>query len=220
MRRGPGPTCSMLKGARGARRGARAGRRHHRARSVPHLQDARGATIVVQGTPVGVNGELHPAVQKAFDLPVPAFVAELSLDAIEALPSVSSSTSRSSASGRPADLAGGAGSAGGRRGPRHRRASARRCAQARRPLRRLRGRAGGPRSEDPATLLYQADDDAHRHRGQRARRGGRAAPGESGPRRGGRAARSDGACARHDARATTPGRGSPSSSSTSSGRSS
>ena len=52
----------------------------------PYLEDGRGATIVVQGTPVGVMGELHPAVQKAFDLPVPAFVAELSLDAIEALP--------------------------------------------------------------------------------------------------------------------------------------
>jgi phenylalanyl-tRNA synthetase beta chain len=32
-------------------------------------------------------GELHPAVQKAFDLPAPIFVAEVSLDAIEALPS-------------------------------------------------------------------------------------------------------------------------------------
>lgn len=52
----------------------------------PYLEDGRGATIVVQGTPVGVMGELHPAVQKAFDLAAPAFVAELSLDAIEALP--------------------------------------------------------------------------------------------------------------------------------------
>ncbi len=52
----------------------------------PYLEDGRGATIVVQGTPVGVMGELHPAVQKAFDLPASAFVAELSLDAIEALP--------------------------------------------------------------------------------------------------------------------------------------
>jgi len=52
----------------------------------PYLEDGRAATIVVQGTPVGVMGELHPAVQRAFDLPASAFVAELSLDAIEALP--------------------------------------------------------------------------------------------------------------------------------------
>jgi phenylalanyl-tRNA synthetase beta chain len=32
-------------------------------------------------------GELHPDVQKAFDLPAPVFVAEVSLDAIEAMPS-------------------------------------------------------------------------------------------------------------------------------------
>jgi phenylalanyl-tRNA synthetase beta chain len=52
----------------------------------PYLEDGRAATVVVQGTPVGVVGELHPDVQKAFDLPAPVFVAEVSLDALEALP--------------------------------------------------------------------------------------------------------------------------------------
>jgi phenylalanyl-tRNA synthetase beta chain len=33
-----------------------------------------------------VLGELHPDVQKAFDLPAPVFVVEVSLDAIEGLP--------------------------------------------------------------------------------------------------------------------------------------
>jgi phenylalanyl-tRNA synthetase beta chain len=55
--------------------------------TAPHLEDGRAATVVVQGTPVGTLGELHPDVQKAFDLPAPVFVAEVSLDAIEALPS-------------------------------------------------------------------------------------------------------------------------------------
>jgi phenylalanyl-tRNA synthetase beta chain len=55
--------------------------------SAPHLEDGRAATVVVQGTPVGTLGELHPAVQRAFDLPGPVFVAEVSLDTIEALPS-------------------------------------------------------------------------------------------------------------------------------------
>lgn len=51
-----------------------------------YLEDDRGATIVVQGTPVGVIGELHPSVQRAFDLPAAVFVAELSLDRLEAVP--------------------------------------------------------------------------------------------------------------------------------------
>jgi phenylalanyl-tRNA synthetase beta chain len=54
--------------------------------AVPYLEDGRAATVVVQGTPVGIMGELHPDVQKAFDLPASVFVAELSLDALEALP--------------------------------------------------------------------------------------------------------------------------------------
>src|SRR5262249_14918051 len=54
--------------------------------SAPYLEEGRAATVVVQGTPVGVVGELHPDVQKAFDLPTPIFVAEVSLDALEALP--------------------------------------------------------------------------------------------------------------------------------------
>jgi phenylalanyl-tRNA synthetase beta chain len=54
--------------------------------SAVYLEDGRAATVVVQGTPVGVLGELHPDVQKVFDLPTPVFFAELSLDAIESLP--------------------------------------------------------------------------------------------------------------------------------------
>ena len=54
--------------------------------TAPYLEDGRAATVVVQGAPVGIVGELHPDVQKAFDLSMPVFVAELSLDAIEALP--------------------------------------------------------------------------------------------------------------------------------------
>jgi phenylalanyl-tRNA synthetase beta chain len=52
----------------------------------PYLEDGRGATIVVQGTAVGIVGELHPTLQRAFDLPGPVFVAELSLDRLEAIP--------------------------------------------------------------------------------------------------------------------------------------
>jgi phenylalanyl-tRNA synthetase beta chain len=55
--------------------------------TVPYLEDGRAVSVLVQGTPVGTLGELHPDVQRAFDLPAPVFVAELSLDAIEALPS-------------------------------------------------------------------------------------------------------------------------------------
>ncbi len=55
--------------------------------TVPSLEDGRAVSVLVQGTPVGTLGELHPDVQRAFDLPQPVFVAELSLDAIEALPS-------------------------------------------------------------------------------------------------------------------------------------
>ncbi|HEY7138888.1 MAG TPA: phenylalanine--tRNA ligase subunit beta [Methylomirabilota bacterium] len=54
--------------------------------TAPYLEEGRAATVVVQGAPVGVLGELHPDVQKAFDLPAPVFVAEVSLDALEALP--------------------------------------------------------------------------------------------------------------------------------------
>jgi phenylalanyl-tRNA synthetase beta chain len=52
----------------------------------PYLEEGRGATVVVAGAPVGVIGEVHPAVQRAFDLPAPVFFAELSLDRLEALP--------------------------------------------------------------------------------------------------------------------------------------
>jgi phenylalanyl-tRNA synthetase beta chain len=53
--------------------------------SAPYLEEGRGATVVVQGTPVGVFGELHPAVQRAFDLPAPVFFAELSVDRLDSL---------------------------------------------------------------------------------------------------------------------------------------
>jgi phenylalanyl-tRNA synthetase beta chain len=52
-----------------------------------HLEDGRAAAVVVQGTRVGTLGELHPDVQKAFDLTAAVFVAEVSLDVIETLPS-------------------------------------------------------------------------------------------------------------------------------------
>lgn len=55
--------------------------------TAPYLEEGRAATVRVQGTPVGLLGELHPDVQRAFDLPTPVYVAELSLDALEALPS-------------------------------------------------------------------------------------------------------------------------------------
>jgi phenylalanyl-tRNA synthetase beta chain len=51
-----------------------------------YLEEGRGATLVVGGKPVGVFGEVHPAVQRAFDLAAPVFFAELSLDRLEALP--------------------------------------------------------------------------------------------------------------------------------------
>jgi len=53
---------------------------------LPYLEDGRAAAVLVQGSPVGILGELHPGVQRAFDLPAPVFVAELSLDRLEALP--------------------------------------------------------------------------------------------------------------------------------------
>jgi len=51
--------------------------------SAPYLEEGRGATVVAQGVPVGVFGELHPSVQRAFDLPAPVFFAELSLDRLD-----------------------------------------------------------------------------------------------------------------------------------------
>lgn len=54
--------------------------------AAPYLEEGRGATVVAEGSAVGVMGELRPAVQRAFDLPAPVFFAELSLDRLEALP--------------------------------------------------------------------------------------------------------------------------------------
>jgi phenylalanyl-tRNA synthetase beta chain len=51
-----------------------------------YLEEGRAATVTVQGAPVGVFGEVHPAVQRAFDLPSPVLFAELSLDRLEAIP--------------------------------------------------------------------------------------------------------------------------------------
>jgi len=53
---------------------------------VPYLEEGRGVTVEVQGVAVGILGELHPDVQRAFGLPAPVFVAELSLDRLEAIP--------------------------------------------------------------------------------------------------------------------------------------
>jgi len=56
------------------------------ALAAPYLEEGRGATVIVRGAPVGVFGEIHPALQRAFDLPAPVFFAELSLDRLEAVP--------------------------------------------------------------------------------------------------------------------------------------
>ncbi|HEV8309751.1 MAG TPA: phenylalanine--tRNA ligase subunit beta, partial [Methylomirabilota bacterium] len=55
--------------------------------AAPYLEEGRGGILVVQGSPVGVIGELHPAVQRAFDLPSALFFAEVSLDRLEGIPS-------------------------------------------------------------------------------------------------------------------------------------
>jgi phenylalanyl-tRNA synthetase beta chain len=52
----------------------------------PYLEEGRGATLLVEGTAVGVIGELHPRVQEAFGLPAAAFFAEVSLDGLDAAP--------------------------------------------------------------------------------------------------------------------------------------
>jgi phenylalanyl-tRNA synthetase beta chain len=49
----------------------------------PALHPGRTARVVVNGTEVGVMGELHPQVRAAFDLPnVPVAVVEMDLDAL------------------------------------------------------------------------------------------------------------------------------------------
>jgi phenylalanyl-tRNA synthetase beta chain len=52
----------------------------------PFLEAGRAGSVLVDGTVVGHLGELHPEVGKAFDLPAPVLVAELSLDTVDALP--------------------------------------------------------------------------------------------------------------------------------------
>jgi phenylalanyl-tRNA synthetase beta chain len=54
--------------------------------ATPYLEEGRAAAVIVEGAEIGVFGELHPAVQRAFDLPAPVFFAEVSLDSLEALP--------------------------------------------------------------------------------------------------------------------------------------
>ena len=119
--------------------------------TAPYLEDGRAATVLVQGTPVGTLGELHPDVQRAFDLPAPVFVAEVSLDAIEALPGRAvqyrplarhPGVQRDLAVVVPADVPVGGGEPGDRGDPR-------RLAAAGGAVRRLRGRAGRARPEEP-----------------------------------------------------------------------
>ena len=54
--------------------------------ATPYLEEGRAAALIVEGAEVGVFGEVHPTVQRAFDLPAPVFFAEVSLDRLEALP--------------------------------------------------------------------------------------------------------------------------------------
>jgi len=54
--------------------------------ATPFLEDGRGAAVLVGATEIGVMGELHPRVARAFDLAAPVMVAELSLDRLDALP--------------------------------------------------------------------------------------------------------------------------------------
>ncbi len=54
--------------------------------TVPWLEEGRAGRVLVGDAAVGTLGELHPAVQQAFDLPAPVFVAEVSLDAVRAMP--------------------------------------------------------------------------------------------------------------------------------------
>jgi phenylalanyl-tRNA synthetase beta chain len=53
-----------------------------------YLEEGRAAGLSVEGRPVGWFGELALEVREALDLPAPAFVAELSLAALAALPAV------------------------------------------------------------------------------------------------------------------------------------
>jgi phenylalanyl-tRNA synthetase beta chain len=48
----------------------------------PSFTPGRTARLSLAGTPVGIMGELHPEVRKAFDLPLPAYLADLDLEAI------------------------------------------------------------------------------------------------------------------------------------------
>ncbi|HEY3248851.1 MAG TPA: phenylalanine--tRNA ligase subunit beta [bacterium] len=48
--------------------------------SAPWLHPGRAATLRIEGSPVGLLGELHPEIAAAFDLPAATYVAEFDLD--------------------------------------------------------------------------------------------------------------------------------------------
>ncbi len=48
----------------------------------PSLHPGRTAQVLIDGEPVGVVGEISPQVQEAYDLPEPACVLEIDLDAV------------------------------------------------------------------------------------------------------------------------------------------
>ena len=52
----------------------------------PYLEEGRARPSWSPAPPLGSSVEVHPAVQRAFDLPAPVFFAEVSLDRLEALP--------------------------------------------------------------------------------------------------------------------------------------
>ena len=56
------------------------------AAELPYLEAGRAAFAVVEGTRVGAFGELTQRLAEAYDVPGPVYVAELSLDRLEALP--------------------------------------------------------------------------------------------------------------------------------------
>ena len=55
----------------------------------PTFVPGRTARVSVAGRSVGIFGEVHPQVRKSFDLPLPAFVAELELEHVLSLVPVS-----------------------------------------------------------------------------------------------------------------------------------
>jgi phenylalanyl-tRNA synthetase beta chain len=54
--------------------------------TVPGFHPSRAATVTASGTPVGIVGQVAPAVAEAFGLVEPVVAAELDLDALRAAP--------------------------------------------------------------------------------------------------------------------------------------